>query len=355
MTGTLHGDHRVLANRYRLIMQIGVGGMGAVYQAYDLCLGRMVAIKQLRLSFEGDPLGQRRFLREAETAAAMSHQNIVEIYDIGWGSEHRMFIVMEFLDGEDLHQTLRREGPMPWARVRRIATQLCRAIRVAHERGIIHRDLKPQNCFRVTRDEEEDFIKILDFGLAKPLQANPSGHITRTGEAMGTPSYMAPEYIEGKGADTRADLYALGVIIYQLLVGKVPFSSKAGVEVMLAQIHQGMPPLPPEIAKQVPDGVAWLLQRLLAFEPDKRFADVQEVALAIKKLRPDLPRSRALKQAEVSIHDAPTQTEIVAPARVRVAHAPQLFSPSGFRWTVAFSLVSLVAAMLSIVVKLYIL
>ena len=220
---SLRLEHGVFESRYRVLRTLGDGGMGEVVLAEHLSLGKRVAIKIMHPQYRGDTSTEQRFILETRAAARIHHDNVVGISDFGRTADGRMFFVMEYLEGEDLSRTLKREGPLPWRRVLHMARQVMRAIGEAHSRGVIHRDIKPGNCFRVTRDGDPDFIKVLDFGLAKlveprDLQNSPQ---TITGVMLGTPGYMAPEILAGHRPDPRADLYSIAALMLRLLTGKL--------------------------------------------------------------------------------------------------------------------------------------
>ncbi len=221
-----------------------------------------------------DPgLGQR-FVQEARAASGIAHAHVVQITDFGEAEGGGAFIVMEYLEGEDLSTTLQREGPLPWARVVHIAEQIARALAAAHREGIVHRDIKPANCFRVTRDDDHDYIKVLDFGLAKVLGGHSRDHsgLTRTGALLGTPGYIAPELYRGLAADHRVDIYALGALMYKLLTGELPPMKFAADDPSGAD-HPAIPP-----------PLQAIVRRLLAEDPGRRYATAQAVAADLKAL-----------------------------------------------------------------------
>jgi serine/threonine protein kinase len=265
---SLRLEHGVFESRYRVLRTLGDGGMGEVVLAQHMTLGKRVAIKIMHPQYRGDTATEQRFIQETRAAARIHHDNVVGISDFGRTADGRMFFVMEYLEGEDLARTLRREGPMPWRRVVHIARQIVRAIGEAHRRGVLHRDIKPGNCFRVTRDGDPDFIKVLDFGLAKLLddRAVPVGPHTATGVKLGTPGYMAPEILAGQRPDARADLYSIAALMLRLLTGKL---RGLGGLAALAEMHE----LPPPLAK--------MLHKALQDDPQGRFqsADAMEEAL----------------------------------------------------------------------------
>jgi len=265
---SLRLEHGVFESRYRVLRTLGDGGMGEVVLAQHMTLGKRVAIKIMHPQYRGDEATEQRFIQETRAAARIHHDNVVGISDFGRTADGRMFFVMEYLEGEDLARTLRREGPMPWRRVVHMARQIVRAIGEAHRRGVLHRDIKPGNCFRVTRDGDPDFIKVLDFGLAKLLDDRdaPVGPHTATGVKLGTPGYMAPEILAGQRPDARADLYSIAALMLRLLTGKL---RGLGGLAALTDMHE----LPPPLAK--------MLHKALQDDPQGRFqsADAMEEAL----------------------------------------------------------------------------
>lgn len=278
MTGVL------LADRYRLGRLLGEGGMGYVYEAVHEAIDKKFAVKVLAQEMCSHPAHVERFLREAKTTSKIDHDNIVEISDCGPTPDGSVFFVMEYLDGEDLGSMIDREGPQRWERTRHLMLQLCEAISAAHAQGIVHRDIKPQNCFRTTRRRDPDFLKVLDFGIAKLLgEEHVSGRkLTRTGQIFGTPEYMSPEQIRGMPADPRMDIYAAGVIMYELLVGKTPFVGEAPLEVLAKHIHDPVPGIDStsvdtRLAKQIDAVIAGALAKDAAL----RFQTADDLAAAI--------------------------------------------------------------------------
>jgi serine/threonine protein kinase len=240
----------VLAERYKLVKLIGEGGMGSVYQAEHTTIGRKLAIKVLAPEFGDSPEVVARFLQEARTASMLHHEHIVDVTDFGYTKQGLAFLTMEYLEGENLADLLEREGRLPWTRVRRVILQICRALHAAHEKGIVHRDMKPDNCFRIKRGGNQDFIKILDFGIAKVIsdgsltgrQEKPK-MATEAGTLLGTPEYMAPEIARDQKADARVDVYSLGILMYELLTGSVPFKGSTFMATVAMQmVDEPQPP-----------------------------------------------------------------------------------------------------------------
>ncbi len=226
---------RTLSGRYQLTRKIGEGGMGTVYEAQHVMIGKTVAVKILREKYIDRPTVAQRLVQEARLASAIRHEHIIDITDSGRTDDGRTFVVMEMLDGESLADLVRREGALPEARAVEIARQIASALGAAHARGIIHRDVKPENVFLVRQRDGRDFVKVVDFGISTTLRDSREGavtpdgptdmgRLTSTGVVMGTPFYMSPE--QGRGDDDidhRIDVYALGVILYECLTAEVPF------------------------------------------------------------------------------------------------------------------------------------
>ncbi|MCA9585662.1 MAG: serine/threonine protein kinase [Myxococcales bacterium] len=277
---------RVIADRFRLTGLIARGGMGKVYRAEQSPLGRICAVKVLNPNYNGeaDPEFHRRFYREASTAAKITHPNSVTIFDYGQTDDDIYYMAMEYLEGLTLHQAIRQSTTLPEERVARIARQICRALREAHALGVIHRDLKPANIFLVQNDDDDrDFVKVLDFGLVKHVSERPEDQLTQTGLFMGSPKYMAPEQIQGGHVDPRTDIYSLGIIMYEMLTGKVPFERPTSVNILMA--HVGEPP--PPMREVNPNLVCTpvfedLVMRCIAKDPSERFSSMDEVLAAIK-------------------------------------------------------------------------
>ena len=272
---------RIVADRYKVTGLLGEGGMGAVYVAEHLLIGRTVAIKRLHPELAADAKAVARFQREARAAASTGHENIVDILDMGFGEDGAPFLVMEFLKGHSLAATLRRDGNLPPARACFIVGQVLAGLSAVHGREIVHRDLKPDNVFLVKRAGRVDHVKVLDFGISKMHRETEALALTRTGVTLGTPFYMSPEHARGvKGLDHRVDLYATGVILYECLSGRVPYLD-ANYHALLQAILRGEPPQIATLVPELDPALAAIVHRAIARDPRDRFATAREMLLAL--------------------------------------------------------------------------
>jgi len=276
-----------MSDRYRILRRIGRGGMGEVFLAEHTAIGKLVAIKILSEDFARKPRIVQRFLQEARASSAIRHENVVDITDYGHTPSGLPFLAMEYLVGEDLKATLRREGWLPWPRARRMVLQLLAALAAAHSHGVIHRDIKPENCFRLQRGENPDFIKVLDFGIAKVVGEDVDQHLTQTGVVMGTAEYMSPEQARSEPIDARTDLYAVGVILFEMLTGRVPFRANGFMGTLSKHIMEP-PPSPRQIAPlaDISRALDRVVLRALAKDPADRFCSAEAFAAALRALPP---------------------------------------------------------------------
>ena len=246
---------RMVAGRFRIIRKLGDGGMGEVYLAEQLPMGREIALKVLRLHLADDPQAVERFQREAQAASQLAHQHTITVYDFGQDEDGTLFLAMEFLKGQPLDEVLDGDA-LPPERVIQIMAQICGSLEEAHERGMVHRDLKPENIFLTERGREgQDYVKVLDFGIAKVTQSSKGDKletITRAGAIFGTPQYMSPEQIRGEELDARSDVYALGVILYEMISGHLPFSAGTVMELLTQHLNAA----PDPISVPAPNGSA---------------------------------------------------------------------------------------------------
>ena len=244
------GPGGIVASRYRIERSIGEGGFGVVFAATDLTLGRSVALKVLLPHIVAQEDGLRRFRREAKLAQQLQHPNTVRLYEFGVTEDATPYIAWELLKGQPL-DTLLRQGPLPTARVARIAAQVLKSLMEAHGLGIIHRDIKPSNIFLCDFSGEPDFVKVLDFGIAKEMsgQGYTAAGLTQAGQSLGTPSYMSPEQITGAGMSPAGDLYALGLVMAEALTGEVVFKGESGIHIVVAQMSNDPAPLGPDVLR----------------------------------------------------------------------------------------------------------
>jgi hypothetical protein len=273
---------RVLDGRYRVVRCIGRGGMGAVYLAEHVRIRRKVAIKVLHAGGAASAGAVERFHREALAAAAVGNDHVVSVTDMGQLEGGAHYIVLEHLDGADLDWHVANAGPLLVDRCLRIALQLCEALAAVHAAGIIHRDLKPENLFLCARAGQKDFLKILDFGVCKMLDAHlGEAHLTDTGTTLGTPHYMAPEQVEGqRDLDQRADLYAVGGILYFMLTGQPPLEAP-NLPRLFMRICDDRPQSLRDVRADVSEKLDETILRCLAKRPDNRFASADELRDAL--------------------------------------------------------------------------
>jgi hypothetical protein len=268
--------------RYRLKARIGSGGSGEVWLARDE-QGRDVALKILHAQSSQVPMARLRFEREARAAASLHDPHTIRVIDWGASDDGVYFIAMELLDGSDLATLVRQSGPLPLARALSFIGQACESLAEAHAAGIFHRDIKPANLFAANVNGERDFLKLLDFGLAKLPRGADELTVTHEGWIGGTPSYMAPEACAGTPTDERSDLYSLGAVLYFLVTGRAPFVAQTAAQVMMAHLNEA--PLPPSQLAALPPSLDALVLRCLAKRPDDRFQTVRALQQALEELR----------------------------------------------------------------------
>jgi hypothetical protein len=314
---------RILGGRYRLAERLGQGGMGTVYRAVHTLMDKPVALKVLRADVAGDPEAALRFHREARSASRLDHEHCIRVTDFGQSEDGLLFLVMELLDGESLSARI-THGPIEPRQAATIMLAVAQALAHAHEHGIIHRDLKPDNVFLVKRRDRYQ-VKVLDFGLAKILHESMSSHaLTRTGMVYGTPEYMAPEQAQGEALDVRTDIYACGVMLYQMLTGELPFSAPS-LLVMLSKHVQEVPVTPrlrtPERA--IPEELDALVMRCLEKSPAARFSSAEALAEALLPFAEPTTSSLSVPAAPAGSASGKTAASPVTPMALAVANAPQ--------------------------------
>ena len=263
----------LLGNRYEILAMLGQGGMGAVYKARDIELDRTVALKVIRPEFAGQPEILQRFKQELILARKVTHRNVIRIFDLGEASGIK-FITMEFIDGHDLKSVLVHEGKLPPERAVGIILQVCLALEAAHSEGVVHRDLKPQNIML----DKQGRVSVMDFGIARSLEF---GGMTQTGALIGTPEYMSPEQVRGEHVDARSDLFTLGIIIQELLVGKLPFQAATAMASMYKRTSERAVSVR-QLDPSVPAYLSEIVARCLEIDPNARFQSARELHDALE-------------------------------------------------------------------------
>ena len=300
-------------DRYQIIKTIGEGGMANVYLAYDTILDRNVAVKVLRGDLATDEKFVRRFQREALSASSLSHPNIVEVYDVG-EDNGSYYIVMEYIEGKQLKQLLKKRGKLTLTEVVDIMLQVTDGMSAAHDSYIIHRDIKPQNIMIL----ENGLIKITDFGIAMALN---STQLTQTNSVMGSVHYLPPEQASGKGATIQSDIYSMGILMYELLTGELPFRGDNAVEIALKQIKEPLPDITTKLPN-IPQSIANIIMKATAKNPKNRYADAREMnddlktALSSEReneakyvLKYPESENENIKKNEVRVTPIPTEQE----------------------------------------------
>ena len=269
--------------RYKVESVLGEGGMGVVYLARHKVIDKKVAIKVLRADMAREKELTDRFLQEAKAASSIGNPHIIDISDFGHLPDGSTYFVMEWLDGKPLSKALEETKPLPVARLSNIARQIADGLASAHQRSIVHRDLKPDNIFLIKRGSEPDFIKILDFGIAKV--SSGTSKLTRAGSVFGTPHYMSPEQAAGAPVDSRTDIYALGVILYEMASGRVPFDADNFMGILTQHMYKAPVPIRALVpAQDVPPGLEAIILKALSKKPEQRYQTMEELAQDIDKL-----------------------------------------------------------------------
>ena len=331
---------KVIARNFRVESLLGTGGMGRVYKARQLSLDKPVVLKVLHPHYNNDPQLVQRFQREARAASRLNHPNSISIIDFGQADDGTLFMAMELLHGEDLFNLLQHDFPLDEERLGRIMIQVCSALAEAHEQNIIHRDLKPENIMVEDRRDQKDFVKVLDFGIAK-IQDPSDGDgraLTQQGMVCGTPEYMSPEQARGEALDNRSDVYALGVLMYQIVTGDLPFKAETALGIVTKHITEA--PLPPSQARpdlKISQDVEAIILKCLEKRTESRYQTATELGQAWKDLletrqrqhqrnaaTPNAGTSRTgtlalgtvarVSSAEAAVPEATARTEAALPA-----------------------------------------
>jgi tRNA A-37 threonylcarbamoyl transferase component Bud32 len=317
-------DSQLLNDRYKLLAQIAAGGMALVYKAQDTMLNRIVAVKILRESYAEDPAFQKRFMREAQSAANLSHPNIVTVYDFGRDGD-RQYIVMEYVEGKDLKSIIRAEAPLPLARTLDIAEQICAGVGAAHKAGVVHCDVKPQNVL-IT---QESRAKVTDFGIARAFSAAaPVGY---TESVWGTPHYFSPEQAAGEQPTPASDVYSIGIILFEMLTGRLPFTGDNQQQLAMAHLRDAPPPLT-QLNPNVPIPLEQIVNQTLAKEPTQRYRTADQLGRILAEYRRESEQLTGLQPA------MPLPPPLARPAAQAEAE------PTGADWLAwALAVVALIA------------
>jgi tetratricopeptide (TPR) repeat protein/tRNA A-37 threonylcarbamoyl transferase component Bud32 len=310
----------VLENKYEILEKIGAGGMGAVYKARHQLMHRQVAIKMVLAQLSANSMTLKRFTQEARATSQLNHPNILTVFDFGISPSNQPYLVMDFLEGVNFGRVLEETRQIPIPRAIGIFLQVCAALGHAHQKGIVHRDLKPSNIMLIELDGQPDFVKVLDFGIAKVLSSvdGETDNLTRTGEVFGSPLYMSPEQFRGKSLDARSDIYSLGCVMYRSLAGICPVTGKDVLECMYKHVNESIPPFSvtaPEA--EVPERLESIIMKALAKDPEERYASMNDLRadlemcaeeLALGPLGPAFLRSSNFTASDPALMAFPSGT-----------------------------------------------
>ena len=279
---------RTIAGKYEVEALVGQGAMGCVYRARQCALGTTLALKVLHRQLAGEPMFAARFLREAQAASRIDHPSSMRVVDFGEEPDGLLYIAMEYVDGRTLAQVIEEDAPLPVARIVDIASQALAALAVAHDLGVVHRDLKPENIMIIEGSDDEgrvhDLVKVCDFGVAKLLEGGARGpSVTAQGVVVGTPEYMSPEQARGESLDARSDIYAMGVLLFQLMTGKVPFDSSTAFGTALMHVNDE-PTRPRILNPRVDSRLEKICLKAMRKRPDDRHASARELRSELRAL-----------------------------------------------------------------------
>ncbi len=306
---------KIVGDKYEVLEVIGGGGMGMIYKAKHILMKRIVAIKMMHPQYVSSSSNLKRFQQEAQAASALSHPNILTVFDFGLTPAGAPFLVMDFLEGTNLAEILDQFGLLPTDRATNIFAQACAGLAHAHSKGVIHRDLKPGNIMLVEFDQRKDFVKIVDFGIAKVLpMEGESNHLTQTGEVFGSPLYMSPEQCRGRVLDIRSDIYSLGCVMYRTLTGSSPFFGQDPMECMYKQVNE----VPGTFFdknpdSKVPEELEAIVFKCLAKEPDDRFPNMSELKDALIMFARSTPGVVLDPEVSGSLQSSTTLASITKP------------------------------------------
>jgi serine/threonine protein kinase len=291
---------KTIRGKYRVLKKLGAGGMGAVYLAEQLSIGRKVALKVLQREFAMDDEFIKRFHQEARLAASLNHRHVITIHDFDQTDDGNLFIAMEYVEGQNLKSII-QQRPLKLARALRFAVQIAEGLSAAHRAGVIHRDIKPENIMILQVLEE---VRLMDFGISRLRDTETLARLTQPGMIMGTPAYMAPEQIEGHEVDEKSDIYAFGVVLYEMLTGETPFKAPTPTALLMKHIKELPVPLR-QLRADVPGGVEHLVMQTLEKQPERRQSAMEEIAIELRRIE------RAFKD------EVPQTLTIPAPGQMR--------------------------------------
>jgi len=321
----------VLNGRYRIDGKLGEGGFGAVYRGVQLNMNREVALKVLHPDLKSDSNVVARFMREAQASCGLRDAHTITTFDFDKTPDGTLYIAMELLKGQSIHAAT-RGGPLEWSRVVRILEQMCSSLGEAHGQGIVHRDIKPENIYLERRGADTDFVKVLDFGIAKIMKGDSStggnAQLTAMGQTLGTLEYMSPEQLMGQQLDGRSDIYAMGVLAYEMLTGQLPFPHARAPGLLITAQLRETPPPPSQVKPQagIPPQVDRLIMKMLGKKKEERHADVHALRADCQAL---VGTGSASQQVQVQVDPgfgvpiSPAEQTIPAGARSAVASAPR--------------------------------
>lgn len=317
---------QLIGERYQVERRLGVGGMGEVYLARHLLMGRLCALKVMSQALSRDPDAVSRFNREATNASRISHPNVCAVYDFGLTPDGLVYLAMEYVEGRSLSQALEAEGPLTVQRAATLVVQCAHGLQVAHDLGIVHRDLKPDNIM-VAPAKDREVAKLVDFGIAKAVETEPGQRVTKTGFVVGTPEYMAPEQLAGDPLDGRTDQYSLALVFYRAITGTLPFEGTSAQETLVKRLTD--PPRPLALARpdgRFPAGLQGVMDRALARDPADRYPTVTAFSEAINEIiRGDGIATRPLAAARA------VESSLIPPTR----QSPRRGQAAGVRFAIA--------------------
>ncbi len=288
MIGTLAAD------KYVILSLISEGGMGAVYRAIQLPVERMIAFKVLRAELKDSDQGRDRFIREARAVSRLTHPNIITLHDFGFDDTKYPYMVMEYAPGGSLTKWLKQDG-LTTERIIHVVVQILSALTDAHNQGIVHRDLKPDNMIITESGVDPDFVKLLDFGIARMINEGATRSLTREGEVFGTPHYMAPEQAQGKkDIGPAADVYAVGIMLFEMLTGQQPFDAPTPLAVLFQHINEPIPEMTPRPGVTIPESLKAIVHAAMAKDPKERYQSAKEMLMSLQRVSNAAPRTGAL-------------------------------------------------------------